>query len=201
MIDELLTGNQRFVNEEFQRNLDYYKSIAAAQSPQVLWIGCSDSRVSEDVITNSRPGTMFVHRNVANIVSFNDVNVAALLEYAVTYLKIPDIIICGHTRCGGIRAIEEGVRENYISDWLLIAGGAKERTNQKAKELGLTSEQKLNLLAEENVKLQIAHLSKLSFIRNLHDTGELPRIHGWMYDVDTGRLKVVVEGKTTAAAS
>src|SRR5882724_2703529 len=116
MINDLLEGNRRFVDDEFNKNLTYYKTIAAGQTPKVLWIGCSDSRVSEDVITGSKPGTMFVHRNVANIVSFNDVNLAALVEYAVTYLKIPDIIVCGHTRCGGIQAIEDGVTENYISD-------------------------------------------------------------------------------------
>src|SRR5271163_4703639 len=108
MIDDLLAGNRQFIETEFKPNLEYYQSIAAAQKPRLLWIGCSDSRVSEDVITGSKPGTMFVHRNIANIVSFNDVNVAAIIEYAVTHLKIPDIVVCGHTRCGGIAALENG---------------------------------------------------------------------------------------------
>lgn len=198
MISELIAGNRRFVETEFNANLDYYKSIAAAQSPSVLWIGCSDSRVSEDVITASRPGTMFVHRNVANIVSFNDVNVAALLEYGVTHLHIPDIIVCGHTRCGGIRAIEEGVSENYIADWLLIATGVKEKVDRISIEQSLTRDQKLELLAKENVKLQIKHLNNLSFIRRLHAKGEIPRVHGWMYSVDTGRVEVLVDGHQTS---
>jgi carbonic anhydrase len=193
MIDDLLAGNRRFVEDEFNKNLSYYKTIAAVQTPKVLWIGCSDSRVSEDVITGSRPGTMFVHRNVANIVSFNDVNLAALVEYAVTHLKIPDIIVCGHTRCGGIAAIEDGVKENYIADWLLIAHGAKEKVDRVAADLNLTREQKLELLTKENIKLQIKHLHNISFIKNRRAEGGLPRIHGWLYAVDTGRIEVLSE--------
>ena len=101
-VDQLLAGNAAFVTEEWRPNAEYYKSIAARQTPKVLWIGCSDSRVSEHQMTGSKPGTMFVHRNVANIVAFNDVNISAILEYGVVHLKIEDIIICGHTRCCGI---------------------------------------------------------------------------------------------------
>lgn len=193
MINDLLEGNRRFVDDEFNKNLTYYKTIAAAQTPKVLWIGCSDSRVSEDVITGSKPGTMFVHRNVANIVSFNDVNLAALVEYAVTYLKIPDIIVCGHTRCGGIQAIEDGVKENYIADWLLIASGAKEKADRLAEEQKLNREQKLELLTKENIKLQIKHLHNISFIKNRRAGSGLPRIHGWLYAVDTGRIEVLTD--------
>lgn len=194
MIDTLLEGNRRFVQDEFATHLPYYKAIAAAQSPQVLWIGCSDSRVSEDVITGSKPGTMFVHRNVANIVSFNDVNLAALVEYAIAHLKIPDIIVCGHTRCGGIAAIEDGVTENYISDWLLISSGAKEIADRIAIEKSLTREQKLELLTRENIRLQIKHLQNISFIKRRRANGGLPRVHGWVYSVDTGRIEVLVDG-------
>src|SRR5262245_55389417 len=121
MIESLLEGNKRFVKDEFTPRLEYYRSIAAQQTPKVLWIGCSDSRVSESVITSSRPGTIFVHRNVANIIAFNDVNIAAIIEYAVTHLRVPDIVVCGHTRCGGIAAIYDGIEDHYIADWLLIA--------------------------------------------------------------------------------
>jgi carbonic anhydrase len=137
---------------------------------------------------------MFVHRNVANIVSFNDVNLAALVEYAVAHLKIPDIIVCGHTRCGGIQAIEDGVTENYISDWLLIAHGAKEKADRAAIEQSLTRAQKLELLTRENIKLQIKHLQNISFIKRRRAAGGLPRVHGWVYSVDTGQIEVLVDG-------
>jgi carbonic anhydrase len=191
MINDLLAGNAAFVQTEFNNHLDYYRRIAQAQEPKVLWIGCSDSRVSEDVVTGSKPGTIFVHRNIANIVAFNDVNVAAILEYAVTHLKIPDIVVCGHTRCGGIAALDEGVEENYIADWLLIASGAKLKIDQLALERKLTRDQKLELLVEENVRLQINHLKMFALIKNLHKKSELPRIHGWVYDVDTGKIRVL----------
>jgi carbonic anhydrase len=194
-IDHLLDGNAKFVAEEFHAHAAYYQSIAKRQAPRVLWIGCSDSRVSEDVITGSRPGTLFVHRNVANIVAFNDVNVASIIEYGVVHLKIEDIIICGHTRCGGIAAIEDGVHENYIADWLCIASGAKEAADHIAREKGLTREQKLEVLTAENVKLQIKHLKSLALLKNMHAAGPLPRVHGWLYRVETGKVDVLVDGR------
>lgn len=194
MIAKLLEGNRRFVESEFQPNIDYYRGVAEAQRPSVLWIGCSDSRVSEHVITSSKPGTLFVHRNIANIVSFNDVNVAAIIEYALVHLKIEEIVVCGHYGCGGIRALEEGVSENYIADWLAIACIAKERVDRIAQERALSREAKLDLLSEENVRLQIEHLRRISLVRNMHARGAVPRIHGLMYAVKTGRLEVLVDG-------
>jgi len=194
MIKNLLAGNRNFVKNEFQQRLSHYKAIAEAQTPSVLWIGCSDSRVSESVITDSRPGTIFVHRNVANIVAFNDVNIAAIIDYAISYLKIPDIVVCGHTRCGGIAAIFDGIENHYIADWLLIASGAKERVEAIAKRKKMTREQKLQYLAEENVHLQIRHLKELSIIKHRHPPEVIPRVHGWIYDVDTGRIKVLDDG-------
>jgi carbonic anhydrase len=194
-IDHLLDGNEKFVLEEFHAHAAYYQSIAKRQSPKVLWIGCSDSRVSEDVITGSRPGTLFVHRNVANIVAFNDVNVASIIEYGVAHLNIEDIIVCGHTRCGGIAAIEDGVHENYIADWLCIASGAKDAADRIAREKNLSREEKLEVLAAENVKLQIKHLRSLAMIKNMHAAGPLPRIHGWLYRVETGRVDILVDGR------
>jgi carbonic anhydrase len=198
-IDHLLGGNSHFVAGEFESHSAYYQSIAKRQSPKVLWIGCSDSRVSEDVITGSKPGTMFVHRNVANIIAFNDVNVASIIEYGVVHLKIEDIIVCGHTRCGGIAAIEDGVHENYIADWLCIASGAKEKADKIAKERKLSREEKLEVLTAENVKLQIKHLRSLALIRNMHAAGPLPRIHGWLYRVETGQIEVLIDGRDEAA--
>jgi carbonic anhydrase len=194
-IDQLLDGNAGFVTEEWAPNAEYYKSIAARQTPKVLWIGCSDSRVSEHQMTGSKPGTMFVHRNVANIVAFNDVNISAILEYGVVHLKIEDIIVCGHTRCGGIAAIEDGVHENYIADWLCIATGAKEAADRIAKERKLSREEKLAVLTEENVKLQIKHLRNLALIKNMHAKGTVPRIHGWLYRVESGTIDVLVDGQ------
>lgn len=194
MVKDFLAGNRRFVEREFNRNRDYYSSLSGSQHPKILWIGCSDSRVSEDVITDSKPGSIFVHRNVANIVAFNDINIASIIEYAITHLKIPDIVVCGHYNCGGVLAMLDGVEEHYIADWLLIASGAIEKAKQMAREMKLSKKELRHLLAEENVKLQIKHLRGLALIRNLHKKGTLPRIHGWIYSVESGQIKVLVDG-------
>lgn len=194
-INDLLEGNDAFINDEFRANEAYYKAIAKRQEPKVLWIGCSDSRVSEDVITGSRPGTLFVHRNVANIVSFNDVNIASVVEFGLKHLKIADIVVCGHTRCGGIAAIEDGVHENYIADWLCIANAAKDIADRIARTKKLSREEKLEVLTAENVKLQIHNLKSLAIIRNMHARGALPRIHGWLYRVETGKIEILVDGR------
>jgi carbonic anhydrase len=195
MVDDLLAGNRQFVEQEFKRDINYYQGLAQSQHPKLLWIGCSDSRASEDIITGSKPGTIFVHRNVANIVAFNDVNIAAVLEYALNHLGIEDVVVCGHYGCGGIQALLEGVEENYIADWLLIASGAKDAVERIEKERELSRTEKLRLLAEENVKLQIKHLRSFALIKNLDKRGKAPRLHGWMYSFDTGEIKVLIDGR------
>jgi carbonic anhydrase len=195
MIDSLLAGNASFRRDEYQPHEAYYHTIAVKQKPQVLWIGCSDSRVSEDIITGSRPGTLFVHRNIANIVAFNDVNIAAILDYALLHLKIKDIVVCGHTRCGGITALEAGnVDESYIADWLCIASGALVKTEEMARSRKLSHEEKLELLVRENVKLQIRHLEQIAVVRRLRKKKGTPRLHGWVYRVETGGIDIVVDG-------
>lgn len=199
MIDSILAGNAKFRSEEYSPNEDYYHTIAVQQKPKVLWIGCSDSRVSEDIITGSRPGTLFVHRNIANIVAFNDVNIAAILDYALLHLKVRDIVVCGHTRCGGIAALESGnVDESYIADWLCIASGALVKTEEAARRRKMTHEQKLELLVRENVKLQIRHLEQIAVVKRLRKKRAWPRLHGWVYRVETGGIEIVVDGNEAA---
>lgn len=201
MIDSLLAGNAKFRQDEYAPNQDYYHTIAAQQKPKVLWIGCSDSRVSEDIVTGSRPGTLFVHRNIANIVAFNDVNIAAILDYALLHLKVKDIVVCGHTRCGGIAALEAGyIEDSYIADWLCVASEALERTEKACRRRSLTHEQKMELLARENVKLQIRHLEHIAIVKRMRKRKTWPRLHGWLYRVETGGIDIVVDGNATPQA-
>lgn len=199
MVQALLDGNQRFLSGEYQQHAEYYQGIAEQQHPQLLWIGCSDSRVSEDVITNSKPGTIFAHRNIANIVAYGDMNLAAILEFAIVHLKVPDIVICGHTRCGGIQAIHDGLTESYISDWLVAAYRAKEYVDELELHQKMPFEERMRRISEENVRIQVKHLATLLQIRNYAAKGSLPRIHGWQYSVETGEIRVVVDGFATAA--
>lgn len=193
MISTLLDGNKRFVSEVFDRERDYFEDLAKQQRPTVLWIGCSDSRVPVNTITQTRPGEIFVHRNVGNIVATNDWNLSAVLEFSINHLKIPDIVICGHYGCGGIGALDDQNEEDrYIPIWLNNAYKAKERVDDKLGDLHfrIQPEQRMNLIVEENVRLQIEHLLEYPFVRRAMRGGRL-NVHGWVYDMATGEIKVV----------
>ena len=193
MITTLLEGNKRFVSEVFDREKDYFAELSKHQRPTVLWIGCSDSRVPVNTITQTRPGEVFVHRNVGNIVATNDWNLSAVLEFTINHLKIPDVVVCGHYNCGGINAlINESPDDRYIPIWLNNAYKALERVDDKLRSLRLqvTDEQRRRLIEEENVRLQLEHLLEYPFVRRAMLDGKLS-VHGWMYDMDSGEIKVM----------
>jgi carbonic anhydrase len=193
MITSLLDGNKRFVTEVFDRERDYFEELAKTQRPTVLWIGCSDSRVPVNTITQTKAGDVFVHRNVANIVATNDWNLSAVLEFTINHLKIPDIVVCGHYGCGGIAAMdEELVDDRYIPIWLNNAYKAKEKVDEKILSLRikLSQEQRMQLIVEENVRLQLEHLREYPFVRNAMHEKRLS-IHGWVYDMSNGEIKVI----------
>jgi carbonic anhydrase len=193
MITSLLDGNKRFVSEVFDRERDYFEDLAKQQRPTVLWMGCSDSRVPVNTITQTRPGEVFVHRNVANIVATNDWNLSAVLEFSINHLLIPDIVVCGHYGCGGIAALDDDNSEDrYIPIWLNNAYKARERVDDKLLELHfqIPEEQRMNLIVEENVRLQLEHLQEYPFVRNAMQAGILS-LHGWIYDMSSGSIKVV----------
>lgn len=192
----LLEGNKRFVRETFERDREFFASLAKEQKPAVLWIGCSDSRVPVNTITGAKAGDVFVHRNVANVVATNDWNLSAVLEFSINRLNIPDIVICGHYGCGGIHALEEdGADDKYVPVWLINARKAKERVEEKidALRIELPREQRMRLIVEENVRLQLEHLREYPFVRSAVATGNL-RVHGWVYDMATGQIRVLSPG-------
>jgi carbonic anhydrase len=193
MITTLLDGNKRFVSEVFDRERDYFEELAKQQRPTVLWIGCSDSRVPVNTITQTRPGEIFVHRNVGNIVATNDWNLSAVLEFSINHLMIPDIVVCGHYGCGGIAALDEkNADDRYIPIWLNNAYKARERVDDKLLELHfqISEAQRMSLIVEENVRLQLEHLQEYPFVRNAMQDGALS-LHGWVYDMSNGGIKVV----------
>jgi carbonic anhydrase len=193
MITTLLEGNKRFVSEVFDREKDYFAELSKHQRPTVLWIGCSDSRVPVNTITQTRPGEVFVHRNVGNIVATNDWNLSAVLEFTINHLKIPDVVVCGHYNCGGINAlVNESPDDRYIPIWLNNAYKALERVDDKLRSLRLqvSDDQRRRLIEEENVRLQLEHLLEYPFVRRAMLDGKLS-VHGWMYDMDTGEIKVM----------
>lgn len=197
MITTLLDGNRRFVTDVFDRERDYFADLAKSQRPTVLWIGCSDSRVPVNTITQTRAGEIFVHRNVANIVATNDWNLSAVLEFSINHLKIPDIVVCGHYGCGGIAAMDEKSRDDrYIPIWLNNAYKARERVDERLASLNMQidPEQRMKLIVEENVRLQLEHLQEYPFVRSAMDEKKLA-IHGWVYDMSTGDIRVLQKNR------
>jgi carbonic anhydrase len=194
MITTLLEGNRRFVTETFEKNREFYTLLAKGQKPTVLWIGCSDSRMTVSAITNTKPGEVFVHRNVANIVATNDWNLSAVLEFTINHLRIPDVVICGHYNCGGIAALDtDGGEDRYIPIWLINASAARKRVDEKIQALHteLEPEQRMRLIVEENVRLQLEHLNEYPFVRRTCEDGKLT-LHGWVYDIGTGEITILV---------
>lgn len=197
MITPLLEGNKRFVSEYFEKEREFFRGLAKDQKPTVLWIGCSDSRVPVNTITQTRPGEVFVHRNVGNIVATNDWNLSAVLEFSINHLDIPDIVICGHYGCGGINALDDKDGEDkYIPIWLNNAYKAKERVDEKLQGLhiDMPKEERMKLIVEENVRLQLEHLQEYPFVRRAMQAKAL-NIHGWVYDMESGEIKVMKSHK------
>ncbi|MFA4878113.1 MAG: carbonic anhydrase [Methanoregula sp.] len=192
VIEELLAGNEQFRQNEFQKHYHRYSTIARQQHPKVLWIGCSDSRIQSGHITNAQPGMLFIHRNIGNIIPVQDWNFASVLEYAINHLTIEDIVICGHSDCGAIKALDGEMDSPFIQIWLNNALEAKERVDATLAPPVTPEEQKerRRLIEQENVRVQIEHLRRYPLVKKALAGKEL-RIHGLYYDLDTGILEKI----------
>ena len=186
--EKLLLQNQAWVREKLEHDPGYFKELSKVQTPEFLWIGCSDSRVPANEITNTSPGEVFVHRNIANMVVHTDLNMLSVLQYAVQVLKVKHVIVCGHYGCGGVKSAISHQELGLINKWLRnikdIYYLNREELNGIADE-----EQRLARLVEINVKEQVNNLAKTSIIqRSWYETG-YPYIHGWVFALEDGRLK------------
>ncbi|MDD1719693.1 MAG: carbonic anhydrase [Methanoregulaceae archaeon] len=193
MIDELLKGNQTFRETVFAKNLEHYQELTKGQSPPVLWIGCSDSRLQTGHITQAKAGTLFIQRNIGNIAPAHDWNFATVLEYAIKHLKVKDIVICGHSDCGAIKSLDKELEDNYIPLWLNNAIEAKERVDAKIKKPSTPEEAKerSRMIEQENVRLQIEHLKKYPLVKTALKEGKI-KVHGLYYNLSDGSLTRVV---------
>jgi len=192
MIDKLLEGNRKFREGFFRENLDHYRELTRGQSPSVLWIGCSDSRIQTGNITQTMPGTLFVHRNVGNIAPMHDWNFASVLEYAIRHLKVKEIVICGHSDCGAIKALDKESDDAYIPLWLNNAVEAKKRVDARISPPKTPEEKKSRseMIEKENIALQIEHLKRYPHVKEALLKGEV-QVHGLYYDLETGMLTKV----------
>jgi carbonic anhydrase len=197
---QLLLANKAWAAELTDDDPDFFRRQAAGQKPEFLWIGCSDSRVSPEQKTQSLPGRMFIHRNIANLVCPDDLNLMSVLQYAVDVLEVPNIIVCGHYGCGGIKATLEGGVTGPVDRWL---DAAREVLADHRDEVDVqtTPEARVNRLVEVNVRDQLVKLARTDAVRGAFAAGRNLTLHGWVYDIRDGLLKPLMKiNRTTDLA-
>ena len=193
--EKLLQENKAWAAGKLAENPGYFDNLAHLQTPEFLWIGCSDSRVPANEITGTQPGEIFVHRNVANLVINTDVNVLSVLDFAVNHLKVKHVIICGHYGCGGIKAaVTKTDFKPVLNMWLR---NIKDVYRLHREELdGIKEEEnRIDRLTELNVKEQILNLAKTSIIQRAWQKEQRPDLHGWVYGLKDGIINPIVEMK------
>lgn len=191
--EKLLSENKAWAKEKTKDDPEYFDRLAHLQTPEFLWIGCSDSRVPANEITGTQPGEIFVHRNIANVVDHTDVNLLSVLEYAVNQLKVQHVIVCGHYGCGGIKAATSNHDYNQVLNmWLR---NIKDVYRLHADELKAIEdeEQCCDRLVELNVTEQLIHLAKTSIIQRAWKYHQRPHLHGWVYGLKDGLIKPLMD--------
>lgn len=184
--EKIVESNQQWIEEHLRLDPDYFNDLSKGQSPEILYIGCSDSRVTAEEMMGARPGEVFVHRNIANVIANSDINVMSVVNYAVQYLKVQHIVVCGHYYCGGVKAAMESTDMGIINLWLRNIQDVyrlhKEELNAIADE-----ETRYKRLVELNVQEQCVNLLKTIDVQQAFRERGLT-IHGWVFDVKTGKL-------------
>jgi carbonic anhydrase len=190
---KLLTENKAWAKKMVEEDPQYFERLSHLQTPEFLWIGCSDSRVPANEITGTQPGEIFVHRNIANMVIHTDVNLLSVLEFAVVHLKVKHIIVCGHYGCGGIKAaMTNHDYKQVLNMWLR---NIKDVYRLHREELdGINDiEKRADRLTELNVREQVLHLAKTSIIQRAWKHEQRPQLHGWVYGLKDGLIKPVFQ--------
>src|SRR5690606_25189451 len=171
---------------------DYFDRLTELQTPEILWIGCSDSRVPADRITGTHPGEIFVHRNISNLVIHTDLNMLSVLQFAVEILKVKHIIVCGHHNCGGVSAAISHKSFGLMDQWIWHIKNVY-RIHRDEIDALETEAERHHLLTELNVKEQVLNLAKTAIIQNAWKNDQLPHLHGWVYDLRDGLVNPVFE--------
>ncbi|MFN8394240.1 MAG: carbonate dehydratase [Bacteroidia bacterium] len=184
---QLLKGNEDWVERTNAEDPGFFERLASGQSPKFLWIGCADSRVPTSQITDTLPGEIFVHRNIANMVVHTDINMLSVLQYAVDVLEVEHVIVCGHYGCGGVDAALGNRSYGLIDNWLR---NIKDVYRLHMKELEQLKGRPLSdRMVELNVIEQVYNLCKTNIIQEAWSRGHHPHVHGWVYSLKDGRIK------------
>lgn len=190
--EKLLLENKAWASEKLQDDPGFFDRLLHVQTPEFLWIGCSDSRVPPNEITGTEPGEIFIHRNIANMVVHTDLNMLSVLEYAVSVLKVKHVIVCGHYGCGGVKAALTQKSLGIINKWLRNIKDVY-RFHKEELDNASNEDEKVNRLIELNVQEQVTNLAKTSIIQKAWKYEQRPHLHGWVYDLKDGIIKPVME--------
>jgi carbonic anhydrase len=185
-LEHLFDNNRAWATRISAAQPDFFVRLARQQSPEYLWIGCSDSRVPANEIVGLLPGDLFVHRNVANLVVHTDLNCLSVLQFAVDALGVQHVIVCGHYRCGGIAAALEGSRLGLVDNWLRHVQDVQERHRDLLERTDPAA--RAGRLAELNVVEQVRHVCETTIVQDAWGRGQAVAVHGWIYDVTDGLL-------------
>ncbi|MEO8076760.1 MAG: carbonic anhydrase [Acidobacteriota bacterium] len=187
MLSRLLNNNRAWSARQIAREPEFFERLCAIQAPDYLWVGCADSRVPANEIVGLAPGELFVHRNVANVVSLDDTNCIAVLQYAVEALAIKHIIVCGHYGCGGVQAALGGPVQGPLEQWLQHVRDVRD-THARELEL-LEPDARWRRLCELNVVEQVGKVTCVPSVRDAWQRGQPLAVHGWIYDLRDGLLR------------
>ena len=182
---KILDNNKVWVKSQLAIDKEYFKDLAKGQQPPLLWIGCSDSRVPSNEIIGAKPGEVFVHRNIANMVVHTDMNMLSVLDYAVNVLKVKHVIVCGHYGCGGVKAAMGNQSIGLIDNWIRHIKDVY-RLHEHYLNTFEDEEERFNKFVEVNAQEQVFDLAKTSIVQNAWRNGQDLTLHGWTYGLNSG---------------
>ncbi|MDZ7624861.1 MAG: carbonate dehydratase [Ignavibacteriaceae bacterium] len=188
VLKHLFENNRRWASKQTQSDPDFFNRLLQQQSPEYLWIGCSDSRVPANEIVGLLPGELFVHRNVANLVVKNDLNCLSVIQFAVDALKVKHIIVCGHYGCGGVKAVLDNTKIGLVDKWLDNLKPVKENFQRNLFEIK-DDASRFNKLCELNVVEQVFNVCNTDIIQKAWQRKQQLSVHGWIYDIKDGLLQ------------
>ncbi len=182
---KIIENNKQWVEDQLALDKDYFKDLSKGQNPPLLWIGCSDSRVPANEIIGAKPGEVFVHRNIANMVVHSDMNMLSVLDYAVNVLKVKHVLVCGHYGCGGVKAAMGNDSIGIIDNWIRHIKDVYRLHNVYLNSI-INEDDRFNKFVEINVKEQVFDLAKTSIVQSAWRNGQDLTLHGWVYGLNSG---------------
>ncbi|MCB1111262.1 MAG: carbonate dehydratase [Chlamydiales bacterium] len=188
VLKHLFDNNRRWAEGKLQQNPETFRRLSEKQTPKYLWFGCSDSRIPANEILGLEPGELFVHRNIANLFPHTDFNCLSVLQYAVDYLNVEHIIVCGHYGCGGVAAAMENAQFGLVDNWLRIIRDVYFREKDALEDI-IDENLRYQRLVELNVLYQVMNICYTTIVQNAWANGKSLTVHGWVYDLETGLLK------------